>query len=1422
LSQGAEGPKKLALLKPWPTDRIPPASATLLSIASKPGLLAAAGPEGLIITSTDKVRKAFEQKAGEWDVISDFTPDLTIPTGDSPLRHVAFSADGDFLVVSAEANGGLAVFAVEDLKQGKQAPGEQIKTDDVAVRVLQPNPMADMEQYMAVVLDNGKLCIADVTNGVNKTLKEDGVSCVTWSSRGKAVAAGMQDGTTAIYMSNGDLKGVIPCPPEVDDNYEVTGLTWVNNTEFLIVHSPKPSANVSNPDNKYHLVECEKGYSGFQFHPTPWDPLLTSVGIPPRPQPSRLFTSRLSGWEPDLNELLIMTTSHTDAIIFLTSSSKPISPEQGGLAWTKWIMAAPDDRRKAAVPRLVFGEEGDSALVGEALDLSATEKILRPIASLEEINEAPHPLPAYMILTHQGVLMAWWVLWNKSIEAGTCYPHMTARGGQPQSTPKAAKSIAAPSPAASMTPRPASLFGEPSTPASAAFGGAGMFAKPAATFGTPTVPSFGAPGLGSTPPFLPKASQPFGSTTPASDKPSAPAFGAPSAIGGPKATGFGVTGGMGNKQSLWGAPSQPAPTSQAPANPFSAPSGGTGFAKFGQAGGASAFTSFGSNSSGQSAFGTPSGFGALGQQQKSAFPGLKTEPSGSTVTLGSGTGSSLPSWAGTPAQQGGSVFGHGKGSFNTSSFESKSSDTTDAENRKRDEATPTPQAPPQASKGLFGLGEGFKMKSNFQGDGSAKDDLPKPAGPSTGSLFGGDFASALGGSSLKPLATPAKDSGGEDARDLSTTPGSPPRQQKSYFPSATPAKESATPKAAPPAATTPKTEDAPLPPDFLTTQPPQSADDDLPPLAGSPGVKVEAPSSSVEASPIDKDDDDEGSGFSEEEEEDESGDEEEEVEEPSPSAATRRPQSNAGGWNLQQSVNQSPRVFPPAPTPPAAKSGATSTSDRSASPAQPIWGQSSKPAQSTSLFGPQPSKTHFSLGQGNTAESSIPGKPLFPPPTDRVKANLRSPSPVRSASTSAIRTRREPIVAPGSTLSASVQQAKPPTPEPQVSDLQDEEDERMRAQLSREVEPSRTLDEFTAYQNYAGQSFNKSGHAAQIEMVYKDINGMIDSLGWNARSIKSYTEYHKQPQSGHKVNRQTLEDIEADGEDGQWFEQWTIGEVDALKSLEKELEHALDAGRVQDVLEKLGVLAHLLRDKANLMTRLNGVRQEILNRKDPDRVDASRKAPLNKDMSDKQKELRLEYARLTTQLHQAEEAAVVLRSRIASHNAQNGQAGAVPTVDAVKKTIVKMTAMAEQRNNDITVLESQMRKIGLAESSRPSSSSSRNPGTPRRSRGTSMRNSIAETPFSTPPTGRSKTSSLELNRRALTPEADNTPSARNGYGLYYTPADAPNAGTDLARLSDLVEENIDDLRETAKRRKQVALSLKRVLGERGVKATKVA
>ncbi|KAF2794983.1 hypothetical protein K505DRAFT_360589 [Melanomma pulvis-pyrius CBS 109.77] len=1430
--------KKVQLLpSPWTKDRLPPSSASLLAVASGAGLIAAAGPDVLIIASTEATRKAFHGEADENGVITDFTPDLTIPI--PQLRHLAFSSGEDFLVISAENGGGLAVYSVLDLVEKKHNPTNQISTEQVSVRALVPNPAQEFEHYFAVVLDSGKLLIADILDGRLKEIHPSNVACVAWSVKGKAVIAGMNDGTAVQYMSNGSQMGTIPRPPDVDESFSMSAVYWLTLTEFFTVHSLRQApVDGMEEDSIYHIVKTDKARSAYTFHRSPGEICFPGMGAPERSLPLRFSITRLREWKPDLDDLLILTTSNSTDIAMLTRTSAIIAPDQTDEgALHDYTITQLLDNRRAQLPQIT-GEMNDSIAIGEALDLSSKEKISGPIPMMEEIEESPTPLPAFLVLNHQGILSAWWIVWDKSIMTGTGYPGLMAlREGAESATPAASTTPAAQT--SSIISQP--MFGAPlanqasSTPTGLEFG---KPTPPSNSFGVSSTPTFG--GAGVTAFGKPSFGAPSAIGTPGLGK---PAFGAPSAIGAAGAPGFGMTGGIGASQSPWGSSAQKT-SSQTPQNPFASAAGGaSGFSQVTQAqpklnpfasveggalgsskpsetphnpfasvaGGASGFAKFGDGKpaavgSSFSSFGSANGgsspFSNLGTQ-KSAFSGTTNEPSafkganmqpsfGSTVTVDSGVGSTLPSWANTPAKQGSSVFEQNNSSFvsTTSTKESDMSDATDAQNRERDEATPTPQAP----KNIFSLpSNGFKLNSTFQGDGSAKDDLPKPSASTGSSMFGDEFASTLGGSSSKTPATPVKQEEQEiRLQDISTTPASPPRQSQPLFPTTTPA------KAPPVQKETPVIEDAPLPPDPMTWKPPKAADDEPPPLAGSPGVQVEAPESSVPSSPLDDDEDD----FLVEEHD---GDNEEE--EPSPSDAARKSRTPKTGFSFQDSnrFQDSGRFFPPAPTPPVQQSRPPSQSGRSTSPARPL--------RFTPTFNPTPKPATSSA----FTSSATPGPfPKFPPPSNRNK-DIRSPSPVRPGSTSTVGTQPQHVIAPRTSLRQSMQQQpKPPTPQPEVSDLSDDEDERIRQELAREIVPRRTLDPFIAHQDYTGSSLTKTGHAAQIEIIYRDINSMVDTLGLNSRSLAAFIKYHSKARQS-KLTRTDLEEVEHQGEGGPWYDEWCISEIKDLTELETELEDELNDGRVQDVVDKLGQLVRLLREKAKLMTKLNDIRRQIIIRKDPEKAEALRKASLPKELADQQKVLRTEYARLLSLLGQSEEATMLLRSKLASHGAENGKTGAVPTVDAVKKTIVKMIALTEKKNSEIVLLEAQLRKIGIGEGSRPASSSSRNFGTPSRSR--ALR---GQSPFATPPTSKSTKMSLsELNRRAMTPEVEETTPSR-GYGLFYTPEGSPTPGDSLVRLANKMDDDtLVGLREMAERRKKLAQGLANAVLKRGVKVTSI-
>jgi len=96
---------------------------------------------------------------------------------------------------------------------------------------LVPNPTPEKGELLALVTDDGKLMMANlkdraVAPGANGQALKEGVSCVSWSARGKQLVAGLGDGTASQMTPEGDGKAEIPKPPGMDNNYHSKPLNF--------------------------------------------------------------------------------------------------------------------------------------------------------------------------------------------------------------------------------------------------------------------------------------------------------------------------------------------------------------------------------------------------------------------------------------------------------------------------------------------------------------------------------------------------------------------------------------------------------------------------------------------------------------------------------------------------------------------------------------------------------------------------------------------------------------------------------------------------------------------------------------------------------------------------------------------------------------------------------------------------------------------------------------------------------------------------------------------------------------------------------------------------------------------------------------------------------------------------------------------
>ncbi|KAK0357385.1 hypothetical protein LTR02_003390 [Friedmanniomyces endolithicus] len=1352
------GDDQLRLLPtPWPSESLPPPHASLLSVASSRGLLAAVGPDTLVIARTESVRKAFaEKKAGGKTV--PFTPEATISV--PRVSQVAFSSNEACLVVVAEQGGGLAVYDTASITSGGKEPAFQVGTNGVGVRQLlpNPNPSSDWSHLFGIVLETGQLLLADlkarelVKNSSGNPVFHDNVVSACWSRLGKQIVAGRNDGTAAQIDPQGNVKAEIPVPPRLPElsggsagQMALMSIYWLDTNDFLLIHTPATApagdgmTDDMPADSIFHLARRENPKSNDWTFQTIIDP---APGMPMGGRaPAHHFIQRLKDWPPNLDELLLsISTSSTD-VGMLTKASAPLNsqtPVTGTFATTN-----PPDTHRAGMPLSEADGISDTSPIGMAIDLSSNALIQKPIPTDSEVVESPVPLPALYILNNEGILRIWYLVYNASIRAKLPFPDLIAAGGPrsleqkkdtPATAPPSSSSTGPASPfGASMPPPPKQVtplqpssqptFGAPSTPA---FGGSTGLGSKASPWGAPPSATAGG-GMGAAASPVAKAS---------------PAFGSSTSLAG--ASGFGQVGGIGQKASPWGAP---VPTQQQQGSAFggnasSQPFGGTAgpqspFAKLGAAeqkstsGASSVFgagqvgSTFGSvGAAAQQKGPSASPFAAFGQ--KPAGPGVSGEPSfGSTATMGTGSsfgaGSTIggPSLFGTPSQNGSMSFG--RPSAPTSREETMMGE---------EEAGAAAKPATEQMKAVGGLfGNGFKLGSTFKGDGSGRDDLPKPKGTTGFDFLGGGFRNALDeagkGEGEQPVTPVKKEPGTEEGPRLQDIPAAS-EATVSTTPASAPAKRDDDPLTYKPkrfAGDVPPVE--PSPPDHEQAETKANKEvkqeDGEAPLAGSPPIDLgnekfsEAAGSEdgqVPAGPEDEDDswseeegEDDGEG-AERDDEDQSADDEDEGEEsdrqvtdPKGLSAFEARLHPASPKRAQHQQPQQQQEEVESTTPATERKPGTLPSftpaglpKHNVNFAPPVQESPRSPSPVRAVTGPMQQKPSF----GTFAKPS-----LVQHPSQTKPSLVQHPSQTSSASTlgkpskAAQNAPQRTVVAPSKPAAersaSGLSPAEPPPPA--GGQLEDEEDARVRELLESQPEPTLEVPSFLAHQDYVGLSA-KEGLGGQIERVFRDVNSMVDTLGLNGHALKGFVD-------GQEELREVDEARDIEGLEDE--RGWTLDEgAELARLMELGIGARLDAGRLDDVAGMLGDVQGEEEEVARLKARAVELKRRIKTHSDPEHVASQHAAPLSTEAQAQQSELRQSVQRAQKLLGQVEQAMSLLRAELASatsatsraSSAIGGAAGpGVPTLEAVTNTILKMTAMIERKSGDIDVLESQIRHL---------------------------------------------------------------------------------------------------------------------------------
>ncbi len=1345
-----------------------------------------------------------------------------------PMRisQLAFTADENYLILSAESGGGLAVYEVQSLLQGSTNSAFELPTNGQALRVLAPNPTAEKAELCAIVTQSGELFMANLRERQLSNALKLRVSCISWSAKGKQLCAGLADGSIHQMTPEGQDKAEIPKPPSLGDCH-VSSLTWLENNLFLAIHS---TASDAQPASIYHIIAREPPSSfKYQRIADPVEPFAAKT-----PHHTIL---RLRNFDPDLQDLLMVSSTASTDVGLLTRSKKALANgwQAGQVTGVFTTTELLDDTRRPTLP--MTESMDDSTPVGVSLDLSSKEKVYRPLPSDEELKESASPLPGLWVLTHEGILCAWWFVYEDSIRQGTTYSGLAVAGDSAAMPPPAQPATTTPTASPFAPAKLSATFGSPA-PAAPAFGsssGLGQSSSP-----------WGSGGAATTTP-----SQTGGATFGQSsfgDAPStpAPAFGKPSAIG------FGQSSQLGMRTSPWnvgGGNSTPAFSQSSFASfankntqsPFGTAVGSNdngsstatpasgGFSGFAKSTGG--FAAASNNSPGTSVFGsgaakpTINPFASATPAAESPFT-PKDKPAGST--FGSTPFKLESSFKPDPSARddsntptaSGSMFGSAFGSALTGAGNGADSSNVLAkdESMGEDDAESQAQKPPKSmfpiksveesttptttpAPNRFGaatspapgtslFGQPTKLAAPFSGGslfGSKNDSneakaasgfFPQtPAAPKTEQPVQTQPEEPLPPDATSKLSYPLGESSSSSASTCSTsqlfdsTPPAKAKQEQSSLPPFSlgskptkPAEDKSAedaplppftlaPKDAKPAEpaplppfTAPKkpTEEAPLPPFALgkTTKPAETAP--LPPFgavkttktaeaAPLPPFTVPKSAKPAESAPlppftlapqsrkadsalpsgetsvfkstrpsgptpvfvaptgppsIDSDDSDD---------DDDDGEEgEEEVEEEEAEGEDDDAESEGSGIDVAKDLSPSTTglVQTPGLTPQSSFGGMTSTTPATARPEQnagrPLFGEVTRTAP---LFGKP--KNNASPRSPSPLRGAIPNRVIrseasrsvsAPGMASQILGHKSTQSHLAQSITSRQQESSDPFLLQQRKLREQQEAAE-------AKPLVDKEDEEIQKILSSEVEPTLELDEFIAHSNVAPPA--EDSIPAQVEAVYRDINSMIDTLGLNARAVRSFTQGHSEARG---EEGRSMEDLEI-------ADDWVLCETDDLEEvLSGELHVDLDYARVQDLPEKLEACQELAKDMHRLRAKQEDLKRVILARMDPDQADVARSLPLSAEQAAQQNELRREYTNFTKLLTDAEEALTLLKARITSASGTSGKAaGHVPTVDAIIRTITKMTTMVEKRSGDIDVLETQLRKMRLGSVSREGS-----------------------------------------------------------------------------------------------------------------------
>lgn len=370
-----------------PADDMPRERSSLLTVSNKYGLTFVGLDRTFKVYLTLNILAADKADGSSNEVVTGI-PALAEVTGDLSLHHLALSCDELTLSVcctSEEAGMSIMFYDVRTfinktrLQKLPFASFQPPVASDTLVQDLKWNPT--QPSMLAACLSDGSMMILEVTDGVKMLAQlpaTSGVTCLSWSPKGKQIAVGKMNATVSQYTPALEEKRVIPCPPFYSSESPVKALDvlWLRTPVFAVAYADADGCLETPPELVLISLPKKDEKVG-----TKYLNFGESVYGSPTERQHHYFLSHIEDWD------LVLAASASSIEVSVTA-------RQDDKMWEVWLL---EDASRAELP--VTNETNEDTLpLGLAIDYTSQQEI-----QITDEKSLP-PAPTMLILSTEGLI----------------------------------------------------------------------------------------------------------------------------------------------------------------------------------------------------------------------------------------------------------------------------------------------------------------------------------------------------------------------------------------------------------------------------------------------------------------------------------------------------------------------------------------------------------------------------------------------------------------------------------------------------------------------------------------------------------------------------------------------------------------------------------------------------------------------------------------------------------------------------------------------------------------------------------------------------------------------------------------------------------------------------------------------------------